>query len=248
MSIHISAKPGEIAPIVLLPGDPLRAKHIAESNLEDFRLVSSTRNIFFFTGTYRGVRLTIGASGMGCPSIGIYSYELYNEYGVDCIIRVGTCGAYLTEIDLFDLINVKKAFSESTYAKCAFHYEEDHFEWQGKAFDIINETAKELNMKLLEGNIHSGDPFYRVDSEPPIIATRNNCLAAEMEAFALFANAKYFRKTAATLLTVSDIIPARKMISAEERERSLGPMMKLALESVVRIASSTSPSPEGEEQ
>ena len=231
MSIHISAKPGEIAPIVLMPGDPLRGKHIAENNLNDIKLVSSTRNIYFFTGNYKGVRLTIGASGMGCPSIGIYSYELYSEYNVECIMRIGTCGAYSTSIHLFDLINAERAYSESTYAKYSFGYEEDNFQQQGKMYNIINETAKELNMHLLTGNIHSGDPFYRLDRNLPKIAVDNNCLAAEMEAFALFANAKHFNKAAATLLTVSDIIPDRKMITADERERSLDKMTRLALES-----------------
>src|SRR5207244_1786058 len=94
MSIHIAARAGQIAPIVLMPGDPLRAKHIADNHLDDLELVSSTRNIYFFTGNYKGTRITIGASGMGCPSIGIYSFELYNEYGVECIMRIGTCGAY----------------------------------------------------------------------------------------------------------------------------------------------------------
>jgi purine-nucleoside phosphorylase len=233
MSIHIAAKPGEIAPLVLMPGDPLRAKYIAENNLENIQLVSSTRNIYFFTGNYKGTRLTIGASGMGCPSIGIYSYELFNEYGVECILRIGTCGAYHTSINLFDLITANKAFSESTYAKYAFGYEEDGFEQQGKMYGVINEMAKKLDQPILAGNIHSGDPFYRVDPGLPEVVTKNNCLAAEMEAFALFANAKYFKKSAACLLTVSDIIPARKMITADERERSLDKMTRLALESAV---------------
>ena len=233
MSLHIAAKPGQIAPIVLMPGDPLRAKHIAENNFDDLELVSSTRNIYFFTGNYKGTRITIGASGMGCPSIGIYSYELYNEYGVDSIMRIGTCGAYLTTINLFDLINADKAFSESTYAKYAFGYEEEGFDHQGKMYDVINNEAKKMNLPLMSANIHSGDPFYRVAPGIAKIAADNNCLAAEMEAFALFANAKYFKKTAACLLTVSDIIPARKMITAEEREKSLDQMTKLALESAV---------------
>jgi len=235
MSIHISAKSGEVAPIVLMPGDPLRAKHIAENYLDDLELVNSTRNIYFFTGSYKGVRLTIGASGMGIPSIGIYSYELYSEYNVECIMRIGTCGGYLTSMNLFDLINAERAYSESTYARCAFGFTEDHFEHQGRAYDIINETAKKLNLPLLTGNIHSGDPFYRIDRNLPAIAVDNNCLAAEMEAFALFSNAKHFKKTAATLLTVSDIIPDRKMISAEEREKSLGEMTRLALEAAISI-------------
>ena len=104
MSIHISAKAGEIAPVVLMPGDPLRAKHIADNMLEAVTLVSHTRNIFFYTGKYKGVPVTVGASGMGCPSIGIYSYELYNEYGVECIVRIGTAGAYSGDMKLYDVI------------------------------------------------------------------------------------------------------------------------------------------------
>jgi len=119
MSVHISAKPGEIAKIVLMPGDPLRAKYIAEKFIPDHRLVSSTRNVYYFTGTWKGKEITIGASGMGCPSIGIYSYELFTEYEVDTIIRIGTCGAYSTELKLFDLINVENAASESTFAQYA---------------------------------------------------------------------------------------------------------------------------------
>lgn len=236
MSIHIGAKEGEIAKIVLIAGDPLRAKHIAENFVDDIKLVSSVRSAFYFTGSYKGVPVTIGTSGMGCPSIGIYSYELYNDYKVECIMRIGTCGAYLTTIGLYDLINAEKAYSESTYAKFAFGYEEDYFEHQGEAYNIINQMATKLEMPMLSGSIQSGDPFYRIDPAIPKIVADNNCLAAEMEAFALFANAKHFGKTAATLLTVSDIIPNKQLISADERERSLGTMTKLALESVVEIS------------
>lgn len=235
MSIHLSAKPGEIAPLVLLPGDPLRAKFMADKYLQDTRQVNHTRNILFYTGTYKGKTLTIGASGMGCPSIGIYSYELYNEYGVDCIIRVGTCGAYLDSIKLYDLINVETAFSESTYALNAFGFEGDHFAHQGKAFEQINATAKEMNIPLLRGPVHSGDAFYRTLPGLPPIAVDNKLLAAEMEAFALFANAKLFKKSAATLLTVSDNIITKQVISAEEREKSLDKMAVLALESALKI-------------
>ncbi|MGE5519723.1 MAG: purine-nucleoside phosphorylase [Candidatus Dadabacteria bacterium] len=235
MSIHLSAKEGEIAPIVLLAGDPLRTKHISENYLQNLALVSSTRNAYYYTGTYKGVRLTIGASGMGCPSIGIYSYELYNFYNVQCIMRIGTCGAYFTNIQLFDLINAERAYSESTYAKYAFGFEDEGFKHQGVAYEIINRTAERLDLPLLKGAIHSGDPFYRIDPALPKIVVDNHCLAAEMEAFALFANAKHFNRTAATLLTVSDVIPNRQMITAGERERSLEKMTHLALESVIDI-------------
>ena len=235
MSLHISAKPGEIAPVVLLAGDPLRAKYIADHFLQDPQLVSSTRNIYFFTGLYNKVRLTVGASGMGCPSIGIYSYELYKEYNAECIMRIGTCGAYLPAINLYDLINTERAYSESIYAKTAFGFTEDHFYHQGKAYEIINDTAAALKVPVLTGPIHSGDCFYRTDTALPVIATENNLLAAEMEAFALFANAKLFNKTAACLLTVSDNIVTHQQISPDERERSLDTMAKLALEAAVRM-------------
>jgi purine-nucleoside phosphorylase len=235
MSIHISAQPGEIAPIVLMPGDPLRAKYMAGKMLTDARLVSNTRGINFFTGTYKGTTLTIGASGMGCPSIGIYSYELYNEYDVECIMRIGTCGSYMMSIKLFELINVESACSESTYAKYAFDFSKNHFSHQGPAYDIINATAMTMNMPLRTGPIHSGDVFYRADKALPEIVLEHNCLAAEMEAFALFANAQYLGKTAATLLTVSDIIPTHERISADERERSLDRMFDLAMESALEI-------------
>jgi purine-nucleoside phosphorylase len=235
MSVHISAKPGEIEKIILLAGDPLRAKYIADNFLQNIKLVSSTRNIYFFTGTYKNKPLTVGASGMGCPSIGIYSYELFTEYEADCIIRVGTCGAYTKKLNLFDLINVDTACSESTYAECAYGYKKDRFKHRGAAFDIINETAKELQLEVKTGPIHSGDVFYRAEKDKPVIVKKYKCLAAEMEAFALFVNARYLKKSAATLLTVSDIIPTHEKISADEREKALLPMMKLALEAVVRI-------------
>jgi len=235
MSIHINAKKGEIAPIVLLPGDPLRAKYIAENFLQDVKLVSSTRNIFYFTGSYKNKLITVGASGMGCPSIGIYSFELYNEYDVDCIIRVGTCGAYSTDLQLFDMLNVERAYSESTYAYQAFGYQGDHMYHEGNAYIKINETAAALGSKVRKGPIHSSDVFYRSKKGTPDIALTNDCFAVEMEAFSLFANARYLKKSAATLLTVSDIIPTQEMISAEEREKALLPMMELALESCLVI-------------
>lgn len=235
MSTHISAAAGEIAPIVLMPGDPLRARHMAEKMLENAVLVSQTRNIFFYTGTYKGVQVTIGGSGMGCPSIGIYSYELFAMYDVQCIIRIGTAGAYTTDLALYDLLNVSNAYSESTYAACAHNFTDDHFAPQGKAYELINQTAAALNMPVKSCHIHSSDVFYRVDKDIPKIAVDNNCLAVEMESFALFSNARQLNKMAACILTVSDIIPTHAFISADERENALQPMMKLALESAITI-------------
>ncbi len=235
MSVHISAKKGDIAKIVLQPGDPLRAQYIAENFLQDIKLVSKTRNIYYYTGMYKGKEVSVGASGMGCASIGIYSYELYSEYDVDTIIRIGTCGAYSTELKLFDLLNVENAASESTYAKYAWEIEGDLIAHQGDTFDKINATAREHSLALKSLNIHSSDIFYRKNLNVPEIATQHNCLAVEMEAFALFANAQYLGKNAATILTVSDVIPTHEQISADEREKALKPMIELALETALKI-------------
>lgn len=235
MSVHINAPKGDIAKIVLLAGDPLRAKHISDAFLSDARLVSTTRNAFYFTGTYQGTPVTVGASGMGCPSIGIYSYELYTEFEADCIIRIGTAGAYTNSIQLYDVINVDKAYSESTYAREAFGYEGAEMIHQGKAYDLINETAARLNFPVIDTNIHSSDVFYRSKPGTPPVAAENNCPAVEMEAFSLFANARYLNKSAATILTISDIIPTHEYITPEQRQSTLDKMAKLALESVVTI-------------
>lgn len=235
MSIHISAPKGEIAKTVLQPGDPLRAKYIAENFLQESKLVSKTRNIFYFTGLYKGKEITVGASGMGAPSIGIYSYELFTEYEVDTIIRIGTCGAYTTDLNVFDILNVKNAASESTFAKYAWEMDEEILSHQGIAFEKINQAAEELSLNLKKTNIHTSDIFYRKNPAIPEIAQKHNCMAVEMEAFALFANAKYLGKNASCILTVSDVIPTHEQISADERERALKPMIELALEAALKL-------------
>lgn len=235
MSVHIAAQKGEIAKTVLQPGDPLRAKYIVENFMEDVRLVSQTRNIFYYTGLYKGREVSVGASGMGVPSIGIYSYELYTEYDVDTIIRIGTCGAYTPELKVFDVLNVENAASESTYAKFAWGIEGEILSHQGNVFSVINDTARNLSLDLKTTNIHTSDIFYRKNPGTPEIAVKHNCTAVEMEAFALFANAQYLGKNAATLLTVSDIIPTGELISADMREKALTPMIELALETAISL-------------
>lgn len=235
MSIHITAPEGSIAPVVLMPGDPLRAKLIATEFLADAALVSSTRNIFYYTGLYKGHRISVGASGMGCPSIGIYSYELYSNYDVQHIIRIGTCGAYHSNLRLFDIINVAKSASESTFAKEAWGFAEEVMLPQGNAYAIINETAAARQQAVLDTSVHTSDYFYRANPELPAIAAAHQCEVVEMESFALFANARYLGKSAACLLTVSDIIPTQQKISPDQREQSLLPMIELALESAIRL-------------
>lgn len=235
MSVHIAAKKGEIAKTVLQPGDPLRAKYIADNFMEEVKLVSQTRNIFYYTGLYKGKEISVGASGMGIPSIGIYSFELYTEYEVDTIIRIGTCGAYTNDLKLFDLLNVENSASESTYAKFAWGIEEELLKSQGNVFETINQTAEKLALNIQPTTIHTSDIFYRKDEDLPAIATKYNCSAVEMEAFALFANAQHLGKNAATILTVSDVIPTREKISADEREKALKPMIELALETALQF-------------
>lgn len=235
MSIHISAQEGQIAEIVLMPGDPLRARFMVEKFLTGAELVSQTRNIFFYTGMYRGKRITIGASGMGCPSIGIYSYELYSFYNVQTIIRIGTCGAYHMNLSLYDLLLTDHACSESSYALHAWGLSAESIQAPGMATNKIELTALNQSKSVKKVNIHSSDVFYRHESGIPAIASKYQCQAVEMEAFALFANAQELGRSAATLLTVSDVIPTHEKISADQRETALLPMMELALESALVI-------------
>jgi purine-nucleoside phosphorylase len=236
MSVHINAQKGEIAPVCLLPGDPLRAKFIAENWLDDLKLVSSTRNMFYFTGLYKGSRISIGGSGMGCPSIGIYSWELYTIFDVQCLLRIGTAGSYRQEIGTYELLNTAQACSDSTYAQDAFGYGDKVFKAQGPIFDTINDMAAIRGQKLTAANIHSSDVFYRQTGVLPALVNEYQCAAVEMEAFALFSNAKFLGRTAGTLLTVSDVIPTGEAISADKREKSLIPMFELALESAKKMS------------
>lgn len=235
MSIHIKAELGEIAPLVLMPGDPLRAKFIAENWLSDLKLVSSTRNVYFYTGSYKGKSVSIGASGMGCPSIGIYSYELFKFYQVDTIVRIGTAGAYNTNMNLMDIILVEKACSESTFADAAFQYKESYMLPSETVCKTIQTVAHQKEQNLIPGNVHSSDVFYRKDPGTPAFATDNNCIAVEMEAFSLFANARFLGKKAASLLTISDVIPLGTEISPDQREKALIPMIELALDSAIHL-------------
>ena len=159
MTPHNRAEENSIAKTVLMPGDPLRAKYIVENYLEDVKLVSDVRNIYAYTGKYKGKTISVMASGMGIPSMGIYSYELYKFYGVENIIRIGSAGSYKGDLDLYSIVLADKAFSESSYAKVQ-GYDSDLINASSKLNDKIKETAKELNIKLNIGTVHSSDVFY----------------------------------------------------------------------------------------
>ena len=239
MTPHNEAKKEDIAKIVLMPGDPLRAKYIADTFLKDVKLVNSVRNMLGYTGTYKGKRLTVFASGMGMPSIGIYSYELYKFYDVDTIIRIGSCGAYTEELNLLDTILVDNSYTEGNYA-FELTGEEKHIDSSNAEVNsIIENTAKELDIPYVKGNTLCTDCFdYYVKDVNELIKRFPkdlNIIGAEMEAFALFYNAHYLGKKASCLLSVVDSHYKHEEISADARQTSLNSMITLALESACRI-------------
>ena len=239
MTPHNEAKKEDIAKIVLMPGDPLRAKYIADTFLKDVKLVNSVRNMLGYTGTYKGKRLTVFASGMGMPSIGIYSYELYKFYDVDTIIRIGSCGAYTEELNLLDTILVDNSYTEGNYA-FELTGEEKHIDSSNAEVNsIIENTAKELDIPYVKGNTLCTDCFdYYIKDVNELIKRFPkdlNIIGAEMEAFALFYNAHYLGKKASCLLSVVDSHYKHEEISAEERQTSLNSMITLALESACRM-------------
>lgn len=232
---HNEAKKGEIAKNVLMPGDPLRAKFIAETFLEKARLVNQVRNTFAYTGTYKGKEVTVMASGMGMPSMGIYSYELFSQYGVEQIIRVGSAGAYVAKLNLMDIVLAESAWSESSFARTQNGYEED-MTFPGKELnDKIITKAKEINIPLVLAKVHSSDVFYcesNVDNYREI-NRKHQCACVDMESFALFHNANVLHRQAACLLTISDSFPTGAKTMAKERQTAFTGMMKIALEASV---------------
>lgn len=232
---HNEANKEEIAKVVLMPGDPLRAKFIADTYLSDVICFNKVRNMFGYTGTYKGKRISVMGSGMGMPSIGIYSYELYAQYDVEIIIRVGSAGSYCKEAKVYDVVLASEAYSESNYAKVQNKYELDKTYPDIELNELIRETAKRLNIAVVEGCVHSSDVFYQEDKSPyhEKLYAEHGCIAVEMESFALFHNAKVLGKKAACLLTISDSFVSHEVTSAKERETSFTKMMELALESVL---------------
>ncbi|MBQ9298561.1 MAG: purine-nucleoside phosphorylase [Clostridia bacterium] len=237
MTPHIEAKKGEIAKTVLMPGDPLRAKYIAENFLENVKLVNKVRNIFAYTGTYKGKEITVMASGMGMPSMGIYAYELYKVYEVENIIRIGSCGGYGEDLQLFDTILAESSYSEGNFAY-TFNSEDCHLAEASKELnEIIENVAKEQNIKYVKGNVLCSDCFdlYIPKLQQLLDRIPKDIIAAEMESFALFYLANYLNKKAACLLTVVDIPTKQNQVSAEDREKALKDMIILALESSLKL-------------
>ena len=229
---HIEVKdPSLIAKTVLMPGDPLRAKFIAENFLTDVKQINGVRNMFGYTGLYKGKPITVFGSGMGQPSIGIYSYELFNFYGVENIIRIGSAGSYSADLAVYDTVLVTHAYSESTFAEVAFDIKGDKLPANEELNNILRECAKNVNVTLKEATVHSSDVFYHTGSFSwEKVRDVHGAKAVEMESFALFANAIASGKRAACLLTISDSFITHEVTSSEERQNSFTNMMKVALE------------------
>ena len=237
---HNAAQKGDFASTVLMPGDPLRAKFIAETFLEGAKLVTSVRGMLGYTGTYQGKPVSVMGSGMGMPSIGIYSWELFTQYDVENIIRIGSAGAYSEQAKLFDVVLATAASSESSYAKTQ---NGDTADTQ-KPSELLNAklraSAQKLSIPLIEGVIHSSDVFYRTAPAAPgqplywqALRDEKGCLAVEMESFALFHNAKVTGKHAACLLTISDSFTSHEETTPEQRQTSFTQMMQVALGTVL---------------
>lgn len=234
---HISAAQGDFAKTVLMPGDPLRAKFIAETFLEDVKLVTSVRNALGYTGLYKGKPVSVMTSGMGMPSIGIYSWELFKFYGVENIIRIGSAGSYRDWLKVMDVTLAEVAVSESSYAKAQGGCEDTKIKPNQEINNLIKAKAKELGIECKPSVVHSSDVFYRDPSQGTWqdLAEQTGSDCVEMESFALFHNANMLGKRAACLLTISDSFVDHTELSAEERQNSFTKMMTLALESAIEL-------------
>lgn len=227
---HNKANAGDIAKTVLMPGDPLRAKFIAENYLEDLVCFNEVRNMFGYTGTYKGKRVSVMGSGMGIPSIGIYSYELYNFYDVDNIIRIGSAGGIADDIKLRDIVIGMGASTNSNFA--------NQYKLPGTFapiadFDLLRkavESGEKLGVKTVVGNILSSDTFYDDNSETNSLWRKMNVLCVEMEAAALYMNAARAGKKALCILTISDHVFTGEALSAEDRQNTFRDMMEIALD------------------
>lgn len=225
---HIEAKENEFAKTVIMPGDPKRARYIAENFLENPKLISEVRGIPAFTGKYKGKLVSVMASGMGNPSMGIYSHELFEFYNVKNIIRVGTCGVYNPEFKVGDVAVAVNSVSLSNYRNI-FKGEVNVLPASDKLIEIAKNTAKTLNSTARFGNVYCSDAFYGDEKQKDII-NNYDCFGVEMETTALFKNAIDSNKDAIAILTVSDNIVTHEQMTPKEREQSLNNMITFALE------------------
>lgn len=232
---HINAKPEDFAKTVLMPGDPLRSKYIAENFLENAVLINNVRGIQGYTGYYKGHKVTVMASGMGMPSIGIYSYELYKFFGVENIIRIGSAGGLAEGLKVRDIVFGIGANTNSNYGTqygvngiiaptCSY-----------KLLKTAVEAAKDTGVEPVIGNLYSSDTFYDADADSLVKWKNVGSLAVEMEAAALYLNAMQLNKNALAMCTISDLPLSGESLSAEERQNTFTQMMEIALETAIRL-------------
>ena len=236
---HNEANLGDIAKTVIMPGDPLRAKYIAENFMTDIKLVNSVRGIYAYTGKYKDKEITVMASGMGMPSMGIYSYELYKFYDVKNIIRIGSCGSYKPELKLFDIVLAENVFSEGNFA-LTLNNDDCHIVSSNNELNsVIIDSANKLGVNILKGNTVCTDCFdvYMTDVNQFLARVPEgfNPVSAEMEAFALFYVAKILNKKASCLMSVVDSKYIKDVATPEERQTGLNNMIKVALESSISL-------------
>jgi len=234
MSVHIESKIEDIADVVLMPGDPKRCEYIARKFLASSKLVNNVRGMTAYTGYYKGKQITVFPSGMGCPSMGIYSYELYKEYGVNNIIRIGTMGAY-ANLKLKDIVLATNSYTNSNYGRSFCNYNNMVVEANMELNNVIESTSRTLNIMINKGNVFCSDVFYEQNSSVRGMAPKYSLLGVEMESYALFLNAKFLRKRASTILMVSDSFLTNEKLSSLEREQGLDNMIILALESCLKL-------------
>lgn len=234
MSTHIESNKEDIAKIVLMPGDPKRCEYIARKYLSNTKIVNNVRGMTAYTGDYKSKRITLFPSGMGIPSMGIYSYELFKEYDVDSIIRIGTAGSY-TDLKLKDIILVTNSVTNSNYGRVLCNYQNNYIDGSNVLNTLIENTALEKNIKINKGNIYSSDVFYEQNNDFKDKATKYSVLGVEMESFALFMNAKLLNKKAAAMLMVSDSFLFTDNLSSIEREQGLDNLIFLALETCLKL-------------
>jgi len=232
---HIEALEGDIAKIVIMPGDPKRCEYIAQTYLKGAHLINKLRSATAYTGYYKNTRVTVFPSGMGIPSMGIYSHELFNVYNVDIIIRIGTAGSYNEGLKVHDLFLVDSAYSNTNYDEEVLGENINIINSSLELNTIINETADELGLEVKRGRAFTTDAFYGNEKTTMDLALQNNCEVVEMETYALLLNAKKHHKRATTILTITDEIYSNNQMPAKEREMRLNSMIKLVLESVIKM-------------
>ena len=238
MSVHIESNKDDIAETVLMPGDPKRCEYIARKFLANAKLINNVRGMTGYTGYYKSKKITVFPSGMGNPSMGIYSYELFDKYNVEYIIRIGTAGSYTEELDVYDTVLVDECYSESTYAYCQ-SLEKTNIEKPSLQLNkAILETAKKMGRKLTVAKAHSSDVYKREEKAKVLVndaIQKEKCKCVEMESYALFHNAKVLNKQSACLLTISDSMVSKKKTTSEEREKLFINMIEIALETALEL-------------